>query len=218
MQGLEKKLNYTFENKELLDHALRHRSMGRHNNERLEFLGDAALGLVIGAELYTRFSNSDEGDLTRLRSWLVRKDTLAKIARMLDIGSEVRLESGEMKSGGHRRDSILADAVEAIYGAVYLDKGFEACRKVILHVYQPLWDELPELDQLKDAKTRLQEWLQSRGRQVPKYSLVSSEGPDHAKTFQSSCELDDKQLFVGQAGSRRIAEQIAAANALKSIS
>ncbi|MGV6851722.1 MAG: ribonuclease III [bacterium] len=214
---LIKKIAYEFSERAIFDQALRHRSMGKRNNERLEFLGDAALGLVIGAELYKRFPTSDEGDLSRMRSWLVRRETLGKIAIQLNLGKELTLGSAELKSGGQRRESILADAVEAIFGAVYLDGGMESCAQVILHVYRDFWKQLPKPDALKDPKTRLQEWLQSRGRSIPTYQLIVSEGPDHAKKFQSSCKLDDQQIFIGKGHSRRISEQQAAEFALKAI-
>jgi ribonuclease III len=159
------RLGYDFRNPDLLDNALTHRSRGNRNNERLEFLGDAVLGLCISETLYERFPEVEEGDLSRLRASLVNRDTLADVAAGLDFGDLLRLGSGELKSGGFRRRSIQADALEAIFGAVYLDGGFDAARGAINRLFEGLFDGLPPPQHLKDPKTRLQELLQA-GRTV----------------------------------------------------
>ena len=203
----------------LLRQALSHRSAGSPHNERLEFLGDALLNQMIAEALYLRWPKADEGALTRARAELVRESALAGIARQLQLGEHLVLGPGEMKTGGHRRDSILADALEAVVAAIHLDAGFEACRSAVLPWFAPLIAALPAPDKVgKDAKTRLQEWLQARQRSLPVYSLLEEGGDDHARTFKVSCMLDEPILMTeGEGGSRRAAEQQAADAALQAI-
>ena len=195
------------------------RSAGAPHNERLEFLGDALVNLIVAEALYARWPGADEGGLTRTRAELVRESALATIARELDLGAHLRLGPGEMKTGGHRRDSILADAVEALVAAIYLDTGFEACRAVVLPWFEPAIAALPPPHKLgKDAKTRLQEWLQARGRPLPAYLLEAEEGDEHARRFRVSCRLADPAVATEGVGtSRRAAEQAAAEAALAMI-
>ena len=189
---MAERFGHRFGDPALRDQALRHRSAGAPHNERLEFLGDALVNLVVAEALYARFPTADEGGLTRARAELVRESALARIARELDLGPLLRLGPGEMKTGGHRRDSILADAVEALVAAIYLDTGFEGCRAVVMPWFEPLLDALPPPHQLgKDAKTRLQEWLQGRQKPLPAYALLAEEGEDHARRFRVECVLAD---------------------------
>ena len=200
---------------DLMRQALTHRSAGSRNNERLEFLGDSLLDLVIAEELYRRFPDASEGDLSRLRARLVRRDTLANVARELDLGSQLVLGSGERKSGGKRRASILADALEAILGAVFLDRGFEACRELVASWFAARLDSLPPAEDLKDPKTRLQEHLQASQRPLPRYRLVKAEGADHARTFHVRCEIEGESDATEASGpSLRRAEQECARLAL----
>lgn len=209
---------HRFGDQGLLAQALTHRSAGTPHNERLEFLGDALLGLVAGEALYQRFPRADEGALTRARAELVRESTLARIARRLDVGPRLMLGPGEMKSGGHRRDSILSDALEAVIAAIYLDAGFDACRIAVLAWLEPELEGF-EINKVgKDAKTRLQEWLQGRQKALPLYELVSESGDDHAKTFRVRCGVADPAVSTeGEGASRRLAEQQAAAAALEQL-
>ena len=198
--------------------ALTHRSAGRRNNERLEFLGDGVLNLLIAERLYRAFPDSDEGDLSRLRARLVSSEPLAEIASELGIGEVLQLGSGELKSGGFRRRSILADAFEAVCGALYLDGGLEAARRLIEAVFAARIEALPAPESLKDAKTRLQEYLQSRGLALPHYALERTEGEAHAQTFWVSCAVPALELSAsGSGSSRRRAEQQAAAAVLAQI-
>ena len=210
-------VDYRFENPRLLEEALTHRSIGAGNNERLEFLGDSVLGMVISSRLFELHPRASEGDLTKMRARLVRGTTLAALARDMDLGRQVMMEPGVMKSGGFRNTSILADAFEALLGAVYLDGGFEACQRVILECFATLIVELPSAEQLKDPKTRLQEWLQGSGRPLPVYTLEFEEGAAHAKTFHVSCKLEDGQVSEAHGGSRSAAEQSAAEKILEQI-
>ncbi len=195
-----------------------HRSIGRLNNERLEFLGDSILNFVVSARLYEIKTDSNEGDLTRLRARVVRGDTLAKLAAGLKLGDHVRLGEGELKSGGFKRGSILANALEALFGAIYLDGGFDACARVIRHVCDPFIAQLPVADELRDPKTRLQEWLQGRAFALPEYTVISDEGPPHRKQFLVRCVCRDAGIDVtGKSTSRRKAEQTAALAALEFI-
>ena len=200
----------------LLTQALSHRSAGSPHNERLEFLGDALLNLIVAEQLYKRWPAADEGAMTRARAELVRESTLAGIARGHDLGARLILGPGEMKSGGHRRDSILADALEAIVAAIYLDAGMDTCRQVVLPWFEPLLAALPPLHQVgKDAKTRLQEWLQARQLPLPVYALLEESGDEHDKRFRVGCTLAQPSLATeGNGASRRVAEQAAAATAL----
>ena len=203
---------HAFRDPELLRRALRHRSAGPAHNERLEFLGDALVNLIVAESLYAHWPRADEGALTRARATLVRESALAEVARTLRLGELIELGPGEMKSGGHRRDSILADALEAVVAAIYLDAGFEACRAAVLPWFAESIDALPPLHKLgKDAKTRLQEWLQGRQYPLPVYALLAESGEDHAKSFRVSCALTDPAMIrEGEGGSRRAAEQLAA--------
>jgi len=205
-------IDYRFDDPQLLRSALTHRSVGSVNNERLEFLGDSVLNTVVAMRLFVLHPEAQEGDLSRMRARLVRGTTLSEVASSIGLGREIRMGEGELKSGGFRRASILADAFEALLGAIFIDGGYDACRAVILRLFDPLIAALPAAEELKDAKTRLQEWLQARGRPLPDYSLQSEEGADHAKKFFVSCELtDDGTLAEASGRSRRKAEQAAAA-------
>ncbi len=209
---------YHFQDPELLALALTHRSVGRLNNERLEFLGDSILNFVVSARLFDLKADNDEGELSRLRARVVRGDTLAELAVGLKLGDYIRLGEGEMKSGGFKRDSILADTLEAIIGAIFLDGGFESCKVVIWHICDPIIARLPDANELKDPKTRLQEWLQGQGYSLPQYSLLSEEGPPHKKMFLVQCSGEAAGIKVtGKGGSRRKAEQAAAGAALEII-
>jgi ribonuclease-3 len=207
---------HRFADAALLRQALTHRSAGSPHNERLEFLGDALLNLVVAEQLYTRWPGADEGAMTRARAELVRESTLAQVARELGVGERLTLGPGEMKSGGHRRDSILADAVEAVIAACYLDAGFDACRDLVLSWYAPLLEALPPPNRVgKDPKTRLQEWLQARGWPLPAYALLAERGDEHERVFQVTCTLAQPALSAeGEGTSRRAAEQAAAEAAL----
>ena len=212
------RLDYQFENPDLLTEALTHRSAAAKNNERLEFLGDSILNFVIANKLFHLYPDSPEGDLSRLRASLVKKEGLALIAKDLELGEYLILGSGELKSGGYRRDSILADTVEAIFGAVYLDRGFEACSQLILRMYQQQLKNIPDVSQLKDPKTRLQELLQARKIALPVYQVVDVSGKAHQQTFVISCEIKDFSITaLGKAASRRKAEQKAAQQAIVEI-
>lgn len=209
--ALSRRLGYTFDNQTLLRRALTHRSAGSDNNERLEFLGDSVLNFVIAAALYQRCPAASEGDLSRLRAALVREQTLAEIAQTLELGAALILGPGEMRNGSFRRDSILADAVEAVLGAIFSESGFDRTRRVILSWFEGRLDNLPTADEVKDPKTRLQEWLQARGRTLPEYTLVSRSGPEHAQQFVSACNLPDgDETCRGEGAGRRKAEQAAA--------
>lgn len=209
-------IGHSFSDRTLLQTALTHRSFGVPHNERLEFIGDGVLNCVIAVALYKRFPTLDEGGLSRLRANLVRQDSLHRLATGLQLGNFLRLGEGEVKSGGSQRPSILADGVEALIGAVYLDGGFEAAQAVIARLYLPLFDELTPGRVEKDAKTRLQEWLQGRKKPLPRYQLVEASGAAHDQRFAVACEIDNPPLrTIGQGTSRRLAEQAAADSALK---
>jgi ribonuclease III len=211
-------LGHRFGDPDLLQRALTHRSAGARNNERLEFLGDALLNLIVAEALFERLPRADEGMLTRVRAALVRESSLAGIARELGLGDRLQLGPGEMKSGGHRRDSILADALEALVAAVYLDAGFEACRGVVLQWFDAALAQAPAMVRDKDAKTQLQEWLQAGRLALPVYELLSTDGEEHCKTFHVRCVLDAPALeCMGSGTSRREAEQAAAAVALQQL-
>ncbi|HEU4530621.1 MAG TPA: ribonuclease III [Steroidobacteraceae bacterium] len=208
---LRERLGYTGRDGELIEAALTHRSAGGHNNERLEFLGDGVLNCVIADLLYREFPDADEGELSRLRATLVRQEALAQIAASLDLGAQLRLGPGELRSGGYRRESILADAFEALIGAIYLDGGFEAARRVIEELTLARIGELPAAAELKDPKTRLQEYLQARGLALPVYGLEEVVGESHNQTFTASCVVGALSMRAsGQGASRRRAEQEAA--------
>jgi ribonuclease-3 len=208
---LHEQLGYVPHDVALFAAALTHRSAAGPNNERLEFLGDAVLNLVISRHLYQAFPRASEGDLSRLRARIVSREPLAGVAAALKLGDALQLGSGELKTGGFRRQSILADALEAVCGAVYLDGGLPAAEQVIGVLFAPLMASLPALDALKDAKTRLQEHLQSRGLALPHYVVERIEGEPHAQMFTVRCEVLQLSLSAqGHGSSRRRAEQEAA--------
>ncbi len=209
------KLDYAFRRADLLRQALTHRSFGAPHNERLEFVGDAVLNCVVGAALYERFPALPEGDLSRMRAGLVNKDTLAHVARQLDLGPEIRLGDGESKSGGALRPSILADALEALFGAVFLDGGFDAARGVIVATFGGVLRDADPAVLRKDPKTRLQEWLQARRLPVPDYVVTSTSGDAHEQQFAVECRIPEMGIVAsGEGTSRRAAEQAAAESAV----
>lgn len=211
-------LGYEFSDAALLRTALTHRSFGVPNNERLEFLGDGILDFVVADLLYKRFPSLPEGDLSRLRANLVRQETLLNLSQSLGIGPLLRLGEGELRSGGAQRPSILADALEALLGAIYLDAGFQAAYEVIARLYAPLVEAMQPGQFQKDAKTRLQEWLQGRKKSLPRYVLLETSGAAHEQCFTVACEIDNPKLrTTGEGSSRRIAEQVAADQALKEL-
>jgi ribonuclease-3 len=215
---LEQALAYTFQDRALLQLALTHRSYSSPHNERLEFLGDAILNAVIARRLFERFPLLPEGDLSRLRANLVRQDSLHQLALAVSLGDFLRLGDGEQKSGGPQRPSILADALEALFGALWLDAGFDAAGAVIARVYESLLNQLSSAQGSKDAKTRLQEHLQGIRLALPQYALVGAEGEAHAQQFTVACVIASRQIRTeGRAGSRRAAEQIAAERALETL-
>jgi ribonuclease III len=203
-------LTYSFRDSSLATLALTHRSAGKPNNERMEFLGDALLGAIVAEMLYETHPKASEGEMSRLRAQLVNGQALAEMARELELGDRLKLGSGELKSGGFRRDSILADAFEALVAAVYLDGGFEACRNTVRGLFADRVTALPRSS--KDAKTRLQEWLQAEGWPLPQYELVGTEGEDHARIFDVNCVVMEPMAVTaaGRGSSRRLAEQDAA--------
>ncbi len=207
-------LGYTFRQPELLEEALTHRSASTRNNERLEFLGDALLNMVIAEYLFQRYPKASEGELSRLRASLVKGETLAELARDLKLGDWLRLGLGELKSGGFRRESILSDAMEAIFGAVYLDNGLVACRDLILHLYRDCLARLASASDLKDPKTRLQEYLQARQQALPVYNVLEIRGEPHAQSFMVECVVAESRS-VALGSSRRKAEQEAARQLLE---
>lgn len=215
MRRLQQRLGYTFTDPDLLDRALSHRSVGAGNNERLEFLGDALLGFEVADGLYRHAQEADEGQLSRMRAHLVKRESLAAIARELELGDLLRLGSGELRSGGQSRDSILADAVEAIIAAVYLDGGIEPARELVRRLLGERLSKPTSDIQRKDPKTTLQEYLQSLGKPLPEYEVVAVTGEPHAQTFRVLCATTLADDTLGEAGSRRKAEQQAAREMLK---
>ena len=208
---IERVLGYEFKDQALFLAALTHRSAGAAHNERLEFLGDSVLNCAVAQMLYESHPQADEGALSRLRASLVRGDTLAQIAMENEIGDYLNLGSGELKSGGFRRASILADALEALIGAVMVDSGFDAAAAVVRRLIAPRMASLPAADALKDAKTRLQEVLQAHAMPLPSYSLIAVQGEPHAQSFAVVCEVPALDLrTAGEGASRRRAEQLAA--------
>ena len=206
-----KKLGHVFKQPQLLQRALTHRSYTPEHNERLEFLGDSILGCVIAQHLYSNYPQLSEGELSRLRSNLVREETLVTLAQHLDLGSHLRLGEGELKSGGFRRPSILADALEALFGAVLLDSGFEAAQQVILNLYVPYLEKIDVQALGKDAKTLLQEYLQGKRIALPTYNVIALQGEAHAQFFQVECVIPALKISArGLGTSRRTAEQQAA--------
>ncbi len=218
LEQLQRRIGYQFKQPEHLLLALTHRSYGNQNNERLEFLGDSIVNMVIAEHLFVQFEKAREGQLSRLRARMVKGVTLAEIGREFDLGKFLRLGSGELKSGGYRRDSILADAVESIIGAIYLDSDFDTCRSLVLGWFEQRLQNLNLQDTQKDPKTRLQEFLQSRQFPLPRYEVISVDGEAHAQTFHVSCNLPSlDRTTTGVGSSRRLAEQQAARSALKAL-
>jgi len=215
---LQKRLGYQFIDPDLLILALSHRSVAAENNERLEFLGDSILGLVVTDFLYREFPQAREGDLSRMRSHIVRGESLAEVAKQLALGPDLLLGSGEMKSGGHRRDSILGDTVEALIGAVYLDRGIEASREIVTAWFKSFFDSALQAQPVKDAKTALQEWLQHGNKPLPDYQLVSTGGEAHSRLFTVSCKIAAVETaMTATASSRRRAEQMVAEQLLEEV-
>ena len=211
---LTQTLGYSFNDVSLLRQALTHRSAQGTSNERLEFLGDAVLDIVVSEVLFHTLPDAPEGDLSRLRASLVRDTTLAGVASDLGMGDHLILGSGERKTGGHRRESRLADALEALFGAVYLDSDFDTSAGLIRRVFAEKLDDLPHADDLRDPKTRLQEWLQARGASPPDYELVNVSGKAHQQHFEVRCLVPDQEPATGEGRSRRSAEQQAARHML----
>lgn len=210
------RLGYVFQRPELLEEALTHRSASPRHNERLEFLGDALLNLVMAEYLFQRYPQANEGELSRLRASLVKGEALAQLARDLKLGETLRLGQGELRSGGPQRESILADALEAIFAAVYLDGGLEACRALILDLYRDGLEGLASAGKLKDPKTRLQEYLQARQQPLPVYTVLEIRGEPHLQSFTVECAVADcRAVAVGS--SRRKAEQGAARQVLEQL-
>lgn len=215
-EALQQRLGHRFARPDLLLRALTHRSFGAEHNERLEFLGDAALSLAVSRMLYDRFGDSDEGDLTRVRAHLVREDSLHRAALQLRLPEALRLSEGEARGGGAKRPSILADAMEAVIGAVYLDGGYDAVLALVRQLFGELITSTTAESWRKDSKTELQEWLQARRHPVPIYRIVATLGQAHAQTFEVECAVPDLSLAeVGQGKSRRTAEQDAAHKVLQ---
>jgi ribonuclease-3 len=215
---LEQALGHRFLDVSLLLTALTHRSHSLPHNERLEFLGDSILNGVVARQLFDRFPELPEGDLSRLRANLVRQDSLHQLALKLSLGNFLRLGEGELKSGGNQRPSILADTLEALFGAVWLDAGYDAASAVIVRLYSDMLAAIAPGQPIKDAKTRLQEHLQGRRLALPKYALTATEGEAHAQHFKISCAIDALNIRTeGSGGSRRAAEQMAAERALESL-
>ena len=211
MEKLQKNIDYKFKNISLLKKALTHRSVGKQNNERLEFLGDSILGSIISRELFQRFPSMDEGQLSRLRSHLVRGQTLAKLAKEIQLSEQLILGQGELKSGGFRRESIQADAFEAILGAIFLDSDYLTVNRVVLKLFKELLDQANPEEPHKDFKTQLQEALQKRGSDLPQYDLIETSGKDHNAVFSVQCSLANENIQVEKsAKSIKRAEQACA--------
>jgi ribonuclease III len=212
-------LGYTFNDPHLLEQALTHRSAGVNNNERLEYLGDSIIGFLIADALFAHFPTASEGQLSRLRAGLVKRDTLARIAREYQLGDYLNLGPGELRSGGHTRASILADGLEAIFAAIYLDGGYDKARQVILKIFSQRLQGLNLEDHLKDPKTRLQELLQARKLELPSYEVTEVGGDPHEQTFSVSCRVPGlDESTTGTGASRRKAEQDAATHLLRLLS
>lgn len=211
LDRLIQNLGYEFKDKSLLTIALRHRSFRANNNERLEFLGDSIVNFVIADALYRRYPHATEGKLSRLRSRLVREEALAQLAKTFSLGDFLMLGPGELKAGGSRRSSILADAMEAVMAAIYLDSNFETCQAIISKWYDSWFEEIALLDESKDAKTELQEYLQAKKKELPHYEVTNISGKSHSQLFHVVCEISRLRLKTEAEGtSRRKAEQAAA--------
>lgn len=218
LNALERRLGYVFNQPDLLQAALTHRSYSQDNNERLEFLGDGLLNCIVGAMLFERFPNLKEGQLSRTRANLVNQQPLFEIAQDIGLGGYLLLGEGELRSGGAERPSILADAMESVLGAVYLDGGFEAVKQVVAQLFESRITQIDPETHGKDAKTLLQEWLQSRRHGLPSYELVSTSGQAHAQTFKVACRIDVLNLATeGLGSSRKAAEQAAAQAAYRKL-
>jgi len=219
IERLEHSLGHIFSGRELLEQALTHRSHGSSHYERIEFLGDSVLNCAIAALLFARFADLREGELSRLRATLVRQETLFEIAQRLSLGDYLKLGEGELKSGGFRRPSILADALEALLGAIFLDAGFDRAREVIFNLYKPLLAGIDPQRANKDPKTALQELLQGRHLPLPQYSVKVMRGQAHEQEFEVECHIPDLDIrAIGGGASRRVAEQEAASRAYQLIS
>ena len=215
-ERLRQRIGYGFSRPELLTQALTHRSYGTPHNERLEFLGDSVLNCIVAAHLFERFAGLAEGELSRLRAHLVRQESLRQVAEALSLGEHLRLGEGELKSGGFARPSILADAFEAVIGAIFLDGGFPAAREVVLRLYGPVLAALDPKTLGKDPKTLLQELLQARKIALPEYSVVSTQGEAHSQSFEVECAIPELSVRTkGSGSSRRSAEQEAASRAFE---
>ena len=213
-----RKIGYSFSKPELLYQALTHRSHSHPHNERLEFLGDSVLNCAVAGLVFRHFSDLPEGNLTRLRASLVNQEALFKLAKILDLGNQIKLGEGELKSGGYNRPSILADALEAVFGAVYLDGGFARAEEVIITLFTPLLPKFDSLDSGKDPKTLLQEHLQGRKLIPPKYSVIITSGEAHQQQFRVECAIPKLSIItIGEGSSRRSAEQEAAKTAYEQI-
>jgi ribonuclease III len=218
LQALQQRLGYTFAQPTLLKRALTHRSFGAEHNERLEFLGDAVLSLGVSSLLYERLAHNDEGDLTRVRAHLVREDSLHRAALALGLPEVMRMSEGEMRGGGALRPSILADAVEALIGAVFLEGGYQSAHAVVQRLFGEVIQATEADNWAKDAKTELQEWLQARRVAVPVYRITATRGQAHAQTFEVECAVPSLKLAEqGEGRSRRIAEQEAARRMLEAL-
>ncbi|OOF66980.1 ribonuclease III [Rodentibacter sp. Ppn85] len=218
LDRLEREIGYQFNDISLLKLALTHRSAATKHNERLEFLGDSILNFTIAEALYHQFPRCNEGELSRMRATLVREKTLAMLARQFELGEYMSLGSGELKSGGFRRESTLADCMEAIIGAMSLDQGIILTTQVIRTWYQSLLAEIKPGDNQKDAKTRLQEYLQGKGLALPSYKVINIQGDPHCQTFTVECKVKNvNKIFVAKGSSRRKAEQAAAEQVLKEL-
>jgi len=210
-QNLADLIGYSFSNAALLRQALTHRSFGVPHNERLEFLGDGVLNCVVAAVLYERFAQLPEGELSRLRASLVNQQSLFGAAQQINLGSELLLGEGELKSGGAQRPSILADALEALIGAAFLDGGFDAAYAMVLHLFARQFEDADPQNVAKDAKTQLQEYLQSRRIALPQYSVIATGGEAHEQSFRVECAIPELNIRThGEGASRRSAEQVAA--------
>jgi len=216
-QRISRQLHYTFQAPRLLETALTHRSASHKHNERLEFLGDGLLNCVVASLLFKQFPDADEGVLSRYRATLVKESSLAKVALAVNLGECLYLGPGEMKSGGVRRESILADCLEALFGAIYLDGGYAQCHEVVERLFKDQLLRLADITDLKDPKTRLQEYLQSKRLPLPEYQLIKISGQAHSRHFLVECRTDLTDASQGEGSSRRAAEQAAAEQTLRKL-
>lgn len=218
LKRLQRRLEYEFKDESLLTQSLTHRSAGSKNNERLEFLGDAILGFEIAENLCRQHPGASEGELSRARAQLVKRETLARVARRLELGDYLYLGTGELRSGGQTRDSILSDAVEAIIAAVFMDDDIASARALVRRILKKEIEEISPQEQPKDSKTQLQEYLQARGKALPVYDVISVEGSAHEQEFLVECKVSSLDLIEkGMGSSRRKAEQQAASRVLENI-